>query len=322
MDFRDKKIYVAGSNGMAGSAIARALRGAGFHNLVERTSEELDLRRQSAVVDLFAAEKPELVIVAAARVGGILANDQLRADFIYDNLMIEANVIHSAYLSGVEKLIFLGSSCIYPRLAPQPMREEYLLGGPLEPTNEPYAVAKIAGIKLCESYYKQHGANFFSVMPTNLYGPHDNFDLETSHVIPALMRKFHSAKLQRDDRVIVWGTGTPRREFLFVDDLADAVVFLLENVNAEGLYGQGISHINIGCGKDLQIREIAVLIGEIVGYDGRIVFDETKPDGSPQKLLDIGRLSALGWRSKTSLREGLAKTYSWFLESVTSAARV
>lgn len=315
MNFTDKKIYVAGSNGMAGSAIVRALHTHGYKNILLRSSTELDLTRQNAVEDFFNSEKPEMVIIAAAKVGGILANDQFRADFIYNNLMIEANVIHAAFKTGVEKLIFLGSSCIYPRLASQPMKEEALLTGMLESTNEPYAIAKIAGIKLCESFYRQHNANFFSAMPTNLYGINDRFDLDTSHVIPALMNKFHSARLQGADNVVVWGSGKARREFLFVDDLAEAIVFLLENTNAKDLYENGISQINIGCGEDLTIRELAKMIGDVVEYDGLIIFDETKPDGAPQKLLDVSRINSLGWRYTTSLRDGLAKTYRWFLES-------
>lgn len=315
MNFTDKKIYVAGSNGMAGSAIVRALTAHDYANLTLKSSSELDLTRQSAVENFFTTEKPEVVIVAAAKVGGILANDKLRADFIYKNIMIGANIIHSAFQSGVEKLIFLGSSCIYPRLASQPMSEEALLTSPLEPTNEPYAIAKIANIKLCESLYRQHGANFFSALPTNLYGPNDRFELESSHVIPALMRKFHIAKVQGNESVTVWGTGEPRREFLFVDDLADAIVFLLENVDAPDLYENGISQINIGCGEDLRIRQLAEMIGEIVGFTGEILFDETKPDGSPRKLLNVSRLTALGWEYKTSLRDGLTQTYKWFSES-------
>lgn len=320
MNFREKKIYVAGSNGMVGSAIIRALKTCGYHNLLSRSSAELDLRRQRDVEDFFSSEKPDVVIIAAAKVGGILANDQFRADFIYDNLMIEANIIHSAFRSGVEKLLFLGSSCIYPRLATQPMREESLLSGYLESTNEPYAIAKIAGIKLCESFYRQHDANFFSAMPTNLYGYNDNFDLVNSHVIPALINKFHAAKKNGDDVVTVWGTGLPRREFLFADDLADAIVFILENIDAKDLYDIGISLINVGCGEDIKINDLAEMIGEIVGFDGGITFDETKPDGSPQKMLDVSRLTAMGWRYKTSLRDGLKKTYQWFLESETSSA--
>lgn len=320
MDFRNKKIFVAGSTGMAGSSVVRALEANGYSDLLLTNSYELDLTRQAAVEEFFAREKPNVVIVAAAKVGGILANNQLRADFIYNNLMIEANTIHSAFGAGVEKLIFLASSCTYPRLAPQPMREESLLAGPLESTNEPYAVAKIAGIKLCESYYRQHGANFLSAMPTNLYGINDNFDLNMSHVIPGLIRKFHDAKNRGDESVVVWGTGTPRREFLFVDDLADAIIFLLENVDAKDLFDTGISQINVGCGEDLHISELAELIGEVVGFQGQIRFDESKPDGSPRKLLDVSRLSAMGWRYRTSLRDGLTQTYKWFLESAKSAA--
>lgn len=322
MNFKDKKIYVAGSNGMAGSAIVRSLYAHGYKNILLRSSIELDLTRQNLVEYFFDTEKPDVVVMAAAKVGGILANDQFRADFIYNNLMIEANVIHEACKVGVEKLIFLGSSCIYPRLASQPMKEEALLTGELESTNEPYAIAKIAGIKLCESFYRQYNSNFFCAMPTNLYGINDHFDLDTSHVIPALMRKFHTAKLQCADNVAVWGSGNPRREFLFVDDLAEAIVFLLENMNAKDLYEHGISQINIGCGEDLTIRELAAMIGAVVGYDGPIVFDDTKPDGSPQKLLDVSRINRHGWKYTTSLRDGLAKTYKWFVESGASAVRL
>ena len=297
---------------MVGGAITRLLQSRGYANLVLRSSAELDLIDQSAVSRFFTEEKPEVVILAAAKVGGILANDQFRAEFLYNNLMIEANVIHSAFKHNVEKLIFLGSSCIYPKLAPQPIKEEYLLTGLLEQTNEPYAIAKIAGIKLCENYFRQHGANFYSAMPTNLYGPHDNFDLTTSHVIPALIRKFHEAKIAGSDEVIVWGTGTPLREFLFVDDLAEAIVFLTENADAEAIYKQGVSHVNIGCGTDIAIRDIAELIKLIVGFHGEIRFDTEKPDGTPRKLLDVSRLSKMGWTATTTLEDGLRKTYDWF----------
>ena len=313
MSLKEKRIYIAGSSGMVGGAITRLLQSGGYANLVLRNSTELDLIEQSAVSCFFTEEKPEVVILAAAKVGGILANDRFRAEFLYNNLMIEANVIHSASEHHVEKLIFLGSSCIYPKLAPQPIKEEYLLSGQLEPTNEPYAIAKIAGIKLCENYFRQYGANFYSAMPTNLYGPHDNFDLATSHVIPALIRKFHEAKLANRDEVIVWGTGTPLREFLFVDDLAEAIVFLIENADAAAIYGQGISHVNIGCGTDIAIGDLAELIRQIVGFQGEIRFDAEKPDGTPRKLLDISRLSKMGWAPKISLDDGLRKTYDWFL---------
>ncbi len=321
----NKKIYIAGHTGMVGSAILRRFQKEGFKNLIFRTSKELDLRNQRAVNDFFEVEKPEIVIIAAAKVGGILANNTYRAEFIYDNLMIESNIIHAAYLNDVEKLIFLGSSCIYPKFAPQPMKEEYLLTGELEKTNEPYAIAKIAGIKLCENYYRQYGCNFYSVMPTNLYGPNDNFDLETSHVLPALIRKFHEAKVQSSAfsghrSVVVWGTGKPRREFLYVDDLADAIHFLLNNIDAKDLYEQGITHLNIGTGEDLPISELAALIKSIVGFEGEIVYDSSKPDGTPRKLLDISRIHSLGWQHKTSLEEGIKMTYEWFLK-VTSNKR-
>ena len=309
-----KKIYLAGHNGMVGSAIHRRLTGAGYQNIVTRNYPEIDLIRQTEVEELFEKEKPELVIVAAAKVGGIVANNTYRAQFIYENLMIEANIIHAAYKNNVEKLIFLGSSCIYPKLAPQPLKEEYLLTGLLEQTNEPYAIAKIAGIKLCESYYRQYDANFFSVMPTNLFGYYDNFNLETSHVLPALMRKFHEAKAEGKSSVELWGTGKPLREFMYVDDLADAIFYLMEKIDAKDLYEQGLTHINIGTGEDLTIAELAELIKKIVGFEGEIVYDSTKPDGTPRKLMDVSRLHELGWNHKTSLEEGIKKTYSWFIE--------
>ena len=265
--------------------------------------------------DFFENEKPEIVIVAAAKVGGILANNTYRADFIYDNLMIEANIINAAYKSGVEKLIFLGSSCIYPKLAPQPLKEEYLLSDYLEFTNEPYAIAKIAGIKLCENYFRQYGANFYSAMPTNLYGINDNFDLQTSHVLPALIRKFHEAKTNGDKTVLLWGSGKPKREFLFVDDLAEAIVYLMENIDAKDLYGKDISQINIGTGEDLSIAELASLISDIVGFDGEIKYDPSKPDGTPRKLMDVSRIHELGWKHRTSLRKGIEETYKWYLKN-------
>jgi len=304
----DAKIYVAGHLGLVGGAIWRRLQGAGFGNLVGHSFRELDLRNQAAVTDFFARERPEYVFLAAARVGGIRANSTFPAEFIYENLMIQTNVVHQAYRHEVKKLLFLGSSCIYPKFCPQPMHEDYLLDGKLEPTNEPYAVAKIAGIKLCQSYNRQYGTCFISVMPTNLYGPGDNFDLQDSHVIPALIRKFHQAKVKDAPEVVVWGTGTPRREFLYVDDLADACLFLMEN------YREG-EIINIGVGQDLQILELAHLVGEVVGYTGRTVLDPRYPDGTPQKLLDVGKLTAMGWRAKTPLREGLKTTYDWFCQS-------
>ncbi len=264
--------------------------------------------------DFIENEKPEIVIIAAAKVGGILANNTYRADFIYDNLMIEANIINAAYKNNVEKLIFLGSSCIYPKLAQQPLKEEYLLSGFLEATNEPYAIAKIAGIKLCENFYRQYGGNFYSVMPTNLYGPYDNFDLETSHVLPAFIRKFHEAKVNNQESVTIWGSGKPMREFLYVEDLADAILFLMENIDANDLYGKDISHINIGSGKDITIDGLAKLIAEVIGFKGKIIHDASKPDGTPRKLMDVSRINQLGWKYKTELREGLIKTYEWFLK--------
>jgi GDP-L-fucose synthase len=310
--YLNKKIYIAGHTGMVGSAITSELEKKGYKNLILKNYPGLDLIRQEEVEKFFKAEKPEVVIVAAAKVGGILANNTFRADFIYDNLMIEANLIHNAYKAGVEKLIFLGSSCIYPKLAPQPLKEEYLLSDYLEFTNEPYAIAKITGIKLCENYYRQYGSNFFSVMPTNLYGPNDNFDLQTSHVLPAFIRKFHEAKSSNQSEVTIWGSGKPLREFLFVEDLADAVVFLMESVEAKGLYENGISHLNIGAGKDLTINDLAKLIAEVVGFKGNIIHDSTKPDGTPRKLLDVSRINSLGWKYKTELRDGIEKTYAFF----------
>ena len=310
----NNKIYLAGHAGMVGSAIHRQLVNKQYSHIITKNLNELDLSRQSDVEEFFEKEKPEIVIVAAAKVGGILANDMFRAEFIYDNLMIESNIIHSAYKNNVQKLVFLGSSCIYPKLAPQPLKEEYLLSGYLEYTNEPYAIAKIAGIKLCENYYRQYGSNFLSAMPTNLYGFNDNFNLNTSHVLPALMRKFHEAKINSQPEVMVWGSGTPKREFLFVDDLAEAIVFLLEKVNANDLYQTGITQINIGMGKDLTINELAELIAEVIGFKGKIVYDSSKPDGTPRKLLDVTRINNLGWRAKTDLKTGIQKTYQWYLE--------
>lgn len=310
----EKKIYVAGHRGMVGSAICRQLQAEGWNNIITREFKDLDLMRQEQVEKFFSEEKPEVVVIAAAKVGGILANNIYRAQFIYENLMIAANTIHAAYQNNVEKLIFLGSSCIYPKLAPQPLKEEYLLTDTLEYTNEPYAIAKITGIKLCESYYRQYGSNFFSVMPTNLYGPFDNFNLETSHVMPALIRKFHEAKVNKSPYVEVWGTGSPRREFLYVEDLADAIVYLMDKVNAPDLYEKGITHLNIGSGEDLEIRELVNLIKEVTGYQGEIKFDTSKPDGTPRKLMDVTRLHNLGWKHKTDLKEGIVKAYGWFLE--------
>ena len=310
--YLNKKIYVAGHTGMVGSAITNELRNRGYNNLILKNYPGLDLIKQNEVEKFFEDEKPEIVIIAAAKVGGILANNTYRAEFIYDNLMIEANIIHNAYKAGVEKLIFLGSSCIYPKLAPQPLKEEYLLSDYLEFTNEPYAIAKIAGIKLCENYYRQYGCNFYSVMPTNMYGPNDNFDLNTSHVLPALIRKFHEAKEKNKSEVVIWGSGNPLREFLFVEDLADAILFLMEKINAKDLYEQGISHLNIGTGKDLTINELAQLIAEIIGFKGKIIHDSSKPDGTPRKLLDVSRINSLGWKYKTELRDGIVKTYEHF----------
>jgi GDP-L-fucose synthase len=315
MSNKEKKIYVAGHNGMVGSAIVRELTKRGYENFLFKSFKELDLRKQDDVETFFNKEKPEIIIIAAAKVGGILANNTYRADFLYDNLMIESNLIHASYLTKVEKLIFLGSSCIYPKLAPQPLKEEYLLSGYLEDTNEPYAIAKIAGIKMCENYYKQFGCNFYSVMPTNLYGINDNFDLQTSHVLPALIRKFHEAKEEKKDKVTIWGTGKPLREFLFVDDLAEAILFMLENVEAKDLYEKGITHLNIGSGKDISISELASVISKIVGYNGKIEYDKTKPDGTPRKLMDVSRINKLGWKYKTELEEGIRKTYKWFLNN-------
>ncbi len=308
----DSTIYVAGHTGMVGAAIVRRLKAAGLHNIITRSHADLDLLDQAAVNLFFQEECVDCVILAAARVGGILANSTYPADFIYQNIVMQANVIHSAWKSGVRNLVFLGSSCIYPRLAPQPLKEEYLLSGPLEPTNEPYAVAKIAGIKMCEAYNRQYGTRFFAVMPTNLFGPGDHYDLNDSHVLPALIRKMDEARTQGDDTVTVWGTGTPRREFLHCDDLADAVVFLL-NAGSEKVFAafptNGTPLINIGCGKDISIRELAECVQEVVGFTGGIRWDKAKPDGTPQKLLDITRLKALGWRPKISLRQGIRQTY-------------
>ena len=305
---KDSRIYLAGHRGLVGSALFRRLKELGDANLIIRTSMELDLRNQALVERFFAEEQPEYVFLSAARVGGILANSTYPAEFIYDNLLIQTNVIHLAYKYGVKKLLFLGSSCIYPRECPQPMKEEYLLSGYLESTNEPYAVAKIAGIKMCQAYNRQYGTNFISIMPTNLYGPNDNFDLESSHVLPALIRKFHEARVGKKKEVVVWGSGRPRREVLYVDDLADACVFLMNNYDDSEI-------INIGTGKDIPILELAELVKEVVGFPGSLVFDPSKPDGTPRKLLDVSRLKALGWEARTSLEEGIEKTYKWFQEN-------
>ena len=295
------KIYIAGHRGLVGSGIERKLRKEGYDNIVTRTSAELDLRNQQAVNDFFEKEKPAYVILTAAKVGGIHANNTYRGEFIYDNLMIEANIIHAAYLNKVTKLLFLGSSCIYPKMAPQPLKEEYLLSGYLEPTNQPYAIAKIAGIEMCDSYRAQYGCNFISAMPTNLYGTNDNYHPENSHVLPALIRRIVLAKKHNEPTVTIWGTGTPRREFLHVDDLADACYFLLQNYNENGL-------VNIGCGNDVSIKELAEIIVAEVGYDGHLVFDTTKPDGTPRKLMDTSKINSLGWKAKLNLKEGIRKT--------------
>jgi GDP-L-fucose synthase len=301
----NSKIYIAGHRGMVGSAIMRNLQSKGFNNIITRTSKELDLRNSQAVSDFFATEKPEYVFLAAAKVGGIQANNIYRADFIYENLMIQNNVIHNSYLNNVKKLMFLGSSCIYPKMAPQPLKEEYLLTGLLEETNEPYAIAKIAGIKMCESYKRQYGCNFISVMPTNMYGPNDNYNLNNSHVLPALIRKFHDAKENNSPSVEMWGTGTPMREFLHANDLGDACVFLMNNYDGE-------QFVNIGSGTDLTIKDLALLIKEIVGYKGEIVHDLSKPDGTPRKLMDVSYLHSLGWKHKIELPEGIKQVYDDF----------
>jgi GDP-L-fucose synthase len=306
---KNSKVYIAGHQGLVGRSILRLLQKQGFLNLVQRSSQELDLRNQAAVAKFFLEEKPDYVFLAAAKVGGIWANNTYPAEFIYDNLMIQTNVIHHAYLAGVKKLLFLGSSCIYPKHCPQPMIEDYLLDGKLEPTNEPYAVAKIAGIKMCQSYNRQYGARFICAMPTNLYGPGDTFDPLNSHVIPGLMVKFHQAKVEGASEVVLWGTGSPRREFLYVDDLADACLFLMEN------YENG-EIINVGLGEDLTIGELASLIAGVTGFPGKLVYDDSYPDGTPQKLLDVSRLTQMGWKYRTSLEEGLQKTYAWFKANV------
>jgi len=309
---KKSKIYLAGHRGLVGSALKRKLESKGYSNLIFRTHRELDLTNQQAVNEYFEQEKPEYVFLAAAKVGGILANNTYPAEFIYENLMIEANLIHSSYRYGVKKLLFLGSSCIYPKLAPQPLKEEYLLTGSLEETNEAYAIAKIAGIRLCKHYNQQYRTNFISVMPTNLYGPNDNFDLETSHVMPALVRKFHEAKVKNEPEVVIWGTGKPLREFLHVDDMADACVYLMENFDMDDI-GE---FVNIGVGKDITIGELAELIKKIVGFEGEIRKDLSKPDGTPQKLLDITKLSSLGWKAKISLKDGIEQTYEWYQSQI------
>lgn len=299
---KEDKIYIAGHRGMVGAAILRALQVRGYTNFLLHTSAELDLRNQQAVADFFAKEKPDYVFLAAAKVGGILANNTFRGDFIYENLMIQNNVIHQSYVNGVKKLLFLGSSCIYPKMAPQPLKEDYLLTGLLEPTNEPYAVAKIAGIKMCDGYRVQYGCNFISVMPTNLYGPNDNYDLINSHVLPAMLRKFITAKRNGDSSVTIWGTGSPKREFLHVDDLAEACLFLMKNYNDSGL-------VNIGIGEDISILDLAHLVKKIVGFEGEILTDTAKPDGTPRKLMDVSKLNALGWKAKITLERGIQRVY-------------
>jgi len=305
---KEDKIFIAGHRGMVGSAITRKLEQEGYRNFLFRSSSEIDLRDQHAVNRLFEEEKPSYVFLAAARVGGILANNTYRADFIYDNIMIESNIIHASWKTGVKKLLFLGSSCIFPKLAPQPLKEEYLLTGELEVTNEPYAIAKIAGIKMCDAYRAQYGCNFISVMPTNLYGPNDNYDLSNSHVLPALIRKFHEAKLRNQPAVTIWGSGTPRREFLYADDLADACYFLMQQYNGEGF-------VNIGSGKDIQIQELARLIKKITGFGGDIQNDLSKPDGTPQKLLDISKITRMGWKPWTELEMGIKKVYGEYVKT-------
>ena len=309
---RDTKIYVAGHRGLVGGAVMRLLARHGHGNLLTRTRRELDLTEQSAVREFFERERPAAVVMAAAHVGGIQANNTRPAEFIRDNLLIQDNVIDAAYRSGVAKFVFLGSSCIYPKMAPQPIKEDYLLTGPLEPTNEWYAIAKIAGLKMCQAYRRQYGFNAISLMPTNLYGPGDNFDLQNSHVLPALIRRIHEATLRRDDSVSIWGSGTPRREFLHVDDMADAVVYLLENYDAEPI-------VNLGWGEDVTIRELAEMVAATAGFTGRLVFDSSKPDGTPRKLLDTTRLTSLGWRPKIQLKDGIEQTYQWFKEHLADA---
>lgn len=308
---KTSKIYVAGHRGLVGSSIIRRLENEGFENLVVRTSKELDLREKGQVDLFFEREKPEYVFLAAAKVGGIVANNEYPADFIRDNLLIQSNIIDAAYRNNVEKLLFLGSTCIYPKFAEQPLKEEYLLTGALEPTNEPYAIAKIAGIKMCESYNRQYGTKYISAMPTNLYGPNDNFDLHTSHVLPALIRKFHEAKEGNTPNVEVWGTGSPKREFLYSDDLADACVYLMNNY-------EGNEIVNVGVGEDISIKELAQKVKEVVGYEGEIQFDTSKPDGTPRKLVDVTKLNSLGWKAYTTLEDGLENAYQWFLDNETA----
>jgi len=315
---KQDKIYVAGHRGMVGSAITRKLKQEGFGNFVQRTSDELDLRNQQAVHDFFGAEKPDYVFMAAAKVGGIMANNTFRAEFIYDNILIQSNIIHAAYENKVKKLMYLGSSCIYPKLAPQPLKEEYLLTGELEHTNEPYAIAKITGIKMCDAFRSQYGCNYISVMPTNLYGPNDNYDLNNSHVLPAMIRKFHEAKIKNEPFVTIWGSGKPRREFLHADDLADGCFFLMQNYNDAGF-------VNIGTGEDIEVQELAILIKKIIGFIGEIKNDHSKPDGTPRKLMDVGKMNKMGWKPSISLEAGIRKVYIDYLkksDSINHAAVV
>lgn len=304
---KNAKIYIAGHRGMVGSSILRNLQGKGYDNFVLRTSKDLDLRDQQQVKDFFAREKPDYVFLAAAKVGGIQANNTYRGEFLYDNLMIQNNVIHQSYVQGVKKLLFLGSSCIYPKMAPQPLKEEYLLTGLLEPTNEPYAIAKIAGIKMCETYRSQYGCDFISVMPTNLYGPNDNYDLNNSHVLPALIRKFHEAKVSSTEFVEIWGTGSPKREFLHVDDMAEACVYLMENYSEAEL-------VNVGTGEDISIKDLALLIKDIVGFEGELRFDTSKPDGTPRKMMDVSKLHSYSWKHQIELREGISSVYEQYVK--------
>ena len=304
---KNSKIYIAGHRGMVGSAIQRKLEKEGYTNIITKGSKELDLRSQQAVADFFQEEKPDYVFLAAARVGGIVANNTYRGEFLYDNMMIQNNIIHNSYLQGAKKLMFLGSSCIYPKMAPQPLKEEYLLTGPLEYTNEPYAIAKIAGIKMCEAYRAQYGCNFISVMPTNLFGYNDNYHPQNSHVLPALIRKFHEAKIKGEEKVLIWGTGSPYREFLFADDLADACFYLMENYDEAGL-------VNIGSGVDITIKDLAIVIKKVIGFEGSLEFDTSKPDGTPKKLMDVSKLHATGWKHKVQLEDGIRLAYEDFLE--------
>ena len=312
----NSKIYIAGNSGMVGSALVKKLKSAGFNDFIVRSHKELNLINQNDVLGFFKNAKPDIVFIAAAKVGGINANNTYRGQFLYENLMIQNNIIHAAHKIGVKKLIFLGSACIYPRNAPQPIKEEHLLTDKLEFTNEPYAIAKIAGIKLCENYYRQYGSDFISIMPNNLYGANDNYDLKNSHVLPALMRKFHEAKINNNKSVEIWGTGKPLREFLHVDDLADACVYLMNNLDAKTLYGSDISHINIGSGEEVSIKELAIMIKNVVGFQGDLVFNCDYPDGTPRKLLDVSRLNAMGWKSKIKLEDGLKSVYEWYLDKL------